>query len=165
MYRPESQYTEFSQFSSHKYNILLIVTMDTNTPRAESQYNLNERITTLIADMQEEAFTLSSTYKLNDSFDKWQSIRLLIEARFNEPETDKLDSLEEEFLEKIIITYPHGLSTSKPMYGLSSKDSYIKKEGLRIKKHRLNKYVKYIMILMRLYKIGMTDKEKITRLT
>ena len=136
-----------------------------SSPRSASQYNLNERSTALIADMQEEAFLLSAAYKLNDSFDKWQSIRLLIEARFNIDETDELNKLEKQFLDKITITYPHELSLSKPMYGLSPRDNYIKKEGLKIKKFKLNNYVKYIMTLMRLYKIGMTDKQKKTRLS
>lgn len=138
---------------------------DTNQTRTESQYNLNERITTLIADIQEKAFILSNAYKFNASFDKWQSIRLLIEARFNDDEMTELDELENTFNEKIIITYPIGLSSQKPMHGLSQKDNYIKVEGLKIKKDRLNEYVKRIMGLMRVYKIGLTDKEKITRLT
>ncbi len=136
-----------------------------NEKRSESQYNLNERSTTLIADMQEQAFVLSNSYKLNASFDKWQSIRLLIEARFSTTERERLDELEELFMEKILVEFPNGLSNSKPMYGLSQKDRYIKSEGLFVKKQRLHKYVKYLMELMRIYKIGLTDKEKRTRLT
>jgi len=135
-----------------------------STPRAASQYNLNERSTSLIADIQEEAFRLSNSYKFNHSFDKWQSIRLLIEARFDNDEIEKLDNLENDFHDPIIINFPNGLSTSKPMYGLSQRDNYVKKEGLTIKRQRLNKYIKYIMTLMRLYKLGMTDREKKTRL-
>lgn len=135
-----------------------------NNTRTASQYNLNERTASLIADIQEEALSLSNSYKFNSAFDKWQSIRLLIEARFNGDEIKELDKLEEVFTNKIIINYPSKLCDSKPMYGLSERDSYIKKEGLRIKKFRLNKYVKYIMSLMRVYKLGMTDKEKKTRL-
>ncbi len=137
---------------------------ENDNTRSASQYNLNERSASLIADIQEEALALSNSYKFNASFDKWQSIRLLIEARFQIEEIVILDKLEERFTEKIIINCPLGLPTSKPMYGLSKRDTYIKKEGLRIKKRKLNRYVKEIMSLMRLYKIGMTDREKKTRL-
>lgn len=140
--------------------------METNNEnRAESQYNLNERITTLIADIQEKAFILSNAYKFNASFDKWQSIRLLIEARFNKDEIKELNELEESFSERIIVAYPIVLSIQRPMHGLSQRDNYIRIEGLKIKKDRLNKYIKCIMKLMRAYKIGLTDKEKKVRLT
>lgn len=136
-----------------------------DSPRSESQYNLNERSTSLIADLQEDAFRLSNSHKYGPSFDKWQSIRLLIEARFDYKEKTKLDKLERIFLKRIMIQYPQRLSMSKTIYGLSEREFYIKKKGLEVKRYRLHLYVKFLMELMRAYKIGLTDKQKKTRLS
>lgn len=125
-----------------------------------SQYNLNEATFILIGDLQREAFILSNKYRnFNGSFDRWQSIRLLISARFKEKEKEKLDNLEEEFDKNIIVKYPKDLDSE------SAKRNYNHKIYYQEKKKNLNKYINYLMILMRVYKIGPTDLEKKHRLS
>ncbi len=125
-----------------------------------SQYNLNEATFFLIADLQREAFVLSNRYKNFDgSFNRWQSIRLLISSRFEDKEKEQLDKLEEEFDEQISFIYP------KEINNQHQKTKYNHKIYYEVKRKKLNDYVKYLMILMRLYKIGPTDLEKKHRLS
>lgn len=120
-----------------------------------SKYNLNEATFLLIADLQREAFDLSNKGKNSDgAFERWQSIKLLLEPRFNKEEIEKLDLIESKFYNQVKIKYPIHLKTE------NEKRKYNYDAYRIIKRIRLNGYVKYLMILMRLYKIGTTDLEK-----
>ena len=132
---------------------------------AHSQYNLNLASTELMADFQREAFTLANNKRFNDAFDRWQSIRMIIEPRFEQDETNDLDELEKKFWTLPKIKVPANLSTKQDMItGQSQRKNYILSKIHAFKRVALNNYIKCLMGLMRTYKVGMTDKEKVTRL-
>lgn len=132
----------------------------------QSQYNLNEQTILLIADLQRDGITKSNNYNFNKAFDCWQSIRLLIQSRFEDDEKDKLDRLEKEFQTPIPLK-----KLQQPKYNKLGIDAIRNNEKrynqIRIniiKRQRLNVYVKELMQLMRVYQISLTDKKLKTNL-
>ncbi|KKL63781.1 hypothetical protein LCGC14_2171700 [marine sediment metagenome] len=138
---------------------------DSSKQTKESAYNLNEANFLLIASLQQQAFNLSNKKRFNESFDRWQDIRILIEPRFETYERTKLDQLENNFKGPTKIKIPFNLSSCISMKdGLSNLDKYKIYHINKIKSFKLNRFVKYLMLLMRKYQISQTDKSKVTKL-
>jgi hypothetical protein len=127
----------------------------TETP--ESAYNLNHLTIIQIAELQRQAIFLSNRHRYHDSFNCWQSIRLLIENRFTSKEKSMLNKLELNFHNREKILVPEKLEGNYTQYRL--KELYLKEKTRMIMRKKLNHYVRYLMQLQRKYGITLTDKE------
>lgn len=126
----------------------------------ESAYNLRQSNILLIADLQREAFELlNKNNNPGASFQRWQSIRLIIENRFDDAERENLDKSEVEFYSPFKTKRPSNLQP----YSMEKKnyDYYAR----RVLRTRLSKYVSKIMVLMRKYGLDLGDKEVKVRLS
>ncbi len=140
--------------------------METSNETRESQYNLNESTTLLIGDLQRDALELSNSFNYAGALEKWNSIRILIEARFDDDEVDALDELYKKFYNISPANIPINLKSKFDMVtGLNSKEIFQRQYLRYNQKKRLHEFVRELMILMREYKISTTDKEKKTRLS
>lgn len=130
----------------------------------QSQYNLNEQTMLLIADLQREAILSSNKKDFYSAFDCWQSIRILIQSRFEDNERKELDKLEKEFIKPIPMVKPSKIDKNFLPSGNIMKEVRERKYNqIRtniILRTRLNDYVEELMNLMRDYSIGLTDKER-----
>ena len=131
----------------------------------DSQYNLNESMAILIGDLQREALTLSNSADHHGSLERWNSIRILIQSRFQDDEVDTLDELYYNFYNIKPAVVPLNLKPQFDMRtGLNSKQMFQRKYLSFFQKKRLHEFVRELTLLMRQYKISMTDKEKKPRL-
>lgn len=135
--------------------------VDNNTKKTgQSHYNLNETDFLLLADLQREAFQLRNVKKnYIASFERWRSIRMLIDARFDDKETKILDEIEESFWKPQEIQVPDKLSGISSFGNKSPKKTYIIKIIRSRKLKVLDEYITQIRALMKLHKIAMTDLE------
>lgn len=135
--------------------------MEKETSKTESRYNMNESNFVLLGDLQREAFNFMNVKKdLISSMDRWQSIKFIVESLFTNRERQSLDIIEKEFSKQLKFNVPNSLSTGKPMYALSPKQKFINNVyyGHRIK--QLRYYIRKLFILLRQYKVSMTDLDK-----
>lgn len=139
--------------------------MDNNKDNtAATQYNLNGAIMMLIAELQKDAINDSHKGRYQSSFEKWESIRHLIEARFDDGECDLLNELGKQFLKPVpIINVPQQLKPQNYYqvdYKKKERENYIKNHYSSIKKNRLINYIQTLQKLMRKYGLSLTDLEK-----
>lgn len=140
--------------------------MDNNTEKKGlSHYNLNESDFLLLADLQREGFTMRNSKKnYPEALNRWKSVRMLIDARFEDTENEDLDKLEKEFWSKPKLQVPSNLSNECSFGDMSPRKIYIKQQYRIHKLRKLDLYITKIRQLMKDYKISMTDtqaKEKL----
>ncbi len=139
----------------------------------DSAYNLNLANIVLIGDLQREAFILSNKGRSEQAYLRWQSIRLLIENRFEDDERRELDELEEEFEEPLVVDIPKSLKGEvgerKTTFTRSPKQTarirFLNDSKESVQRKNLANYIKCIMRFMRKYKMDLGDKEKRVKLS
>lgn len=132
----------------------------------QSQYNLNESDFLLLADLQREGFYIRN-HKKNypEALERWKSVRMLIDARFEEDETKKLDDIQTDFWKRPKeINIPKNLSDYSAFGNVSPRTNYINQIRRRYQLNKLDEYITYLRQLMKIYRICMTDVEKKIRL-
>lgn len=130
--------------------------VDNIEKKGESKYNLNESDFRLIGDLQQQAFYYRNERKnYYEAFQRWVSIRLLLDSRFTPDENKELDKIEEKFM---IMPKPEDL----PYFNNSQIP--MNKKRVVYKIYTLNKYIKKLRELMKKYKIALTDMDRKVRL-
>ncbi len=134
----------------------------------ESQYNLNEQNNMLIADLQREAIFLALRKRdYVSSLERWNYIRILCQARFEDKEITTLDTLYDDFYKIEKPDVPNNLNATKTnmIDKLSEKQQWIKNYYDYHRRLKLDKFIRGVLELMRKYKISSTDKETKNRLS
>jgi len=139
--------------------------MDNNTEKKGlSHYNLNESDFLLLADLQREGFTIRNAKKnYPESFGRWKSVRMLIDARFEDGELKELDEIEKGFWDRPNIKSDH-LSNECSFGDMSPRKKYLKQKRRVHQLRKLDEYITKLRKLMKTYKIAMTDTQTKERL-
>ena len=136
--------------------------VDNNEKSGQNYYNLNETDFLLLADLQREAFRLRNTKKdYIESLQRWKSVRMLIDARFEKTEREALDKIEEEFWEgPKNLDLPKGINDNRSFGDASPEKKYITKRKRSHQLSKLDEYTIKLRELMKSYRIAMTGLEK-----
>ncbi len=133
---------------------------DNEEKKGLSHYNLNESDFLLLADLQREGFTMRNAKKnYPEALNRWKSARMLIDARFSPEENKELDEIEEAFWGKPDIKVPDHLSDLCSFGDMSPRKKYILRRHRVHQLHELDRYITKLRVLMKEYKIAMTDTQ------
>jgi len=135
--------------------------MENKENKSQSKYNLNESDFLLLGKLQEEAFYYRNIKRdYYASLERWVSVRVMVGSRFETSECEELDNIHTEFSKIPKIKMPNNLSRVPSFGNLSPRSKFIKTILTSHKISILDKYSMKLRLLMRLYKIALTDLEK-----
>lgn len=121
------------------------------TQTKESGWNLSEAIIILISNLMRDASMMYSRGLLREAFYKWKSIKMLVFNRFTPEERAHLKQLEKDI-------HPKSNYRKSDTFGESY--TYDRDKFAEL----LEDYIEELTLLLRKYKLDITDKEKKDRL-
>lgn len=132
---------------------------------SQSKYNLNESDFMLIGELQKEAFYYRNTKRnYSEAFQRWVSISLMIDCRFESDERDELNTIQSKFTQVPKIDVPQNLNPFASFGSMSPRKKYLLKQLSKHKIEVLDEYIQKLRTLMRTYKIALTDLERKAKL-
>lgn len=136
--------------------------VDDTSKATVSRYNMNEANFMLLGQLQQEAFYLSNVKRnFTAAFDRWNSIRLIVESVFTDGEKTALDSIDKDFHKSLRLRIPKDLKDTKHMGGKKTEQELYIYNAFQIHKtEHLQLFIRELSMLLRRYKISMTDLDK-----
>ncbi len=130
----------------------------------DTRYNLDGATFQLLGELQRSAVSFTLKRSFDEAFNRWVSIRTLIEPCIEDDESKDLDILENQYHRLIYFKIPEGLDDVKPFLGLSKKELFKENKINQFKSIKLKRYSKQILRFMKKYSLTLTGKEMKTEL-